>query len=192
MPLKEIKEPAGKKPPRDAPREKTDPTEEIPDSPWKLEPDGTRVRKGRKLPYEKQIHQLLIEVSGGVALVDSFSAKAIELQSEQLAYGYARLAKEDPRVRALFEKLITGTAFSAALIPTLTLVGMIGWHFGFIPAKVGVPLTMASGMMPFTRGQEQEIKEKARRDQEEAEAHAPGGTHPRGEAPNGDGGGSAN
>lgn len=198
MPLKDMKEPSSgrAKPPKDPPSAEAPPrdsteTPEI-ESPWKVdEKTGKRTRKGRKLPYEKQIHDLLLELSGAVALADSFSANAIELQSEQLAYGYARLAKEDPRVKALFEKLVTGTALSAALIPTLSLVAMIGWHFGFVPSKLGVPVTIANGMIPFTREQEQSAKNQAAGDQAQAAAAAQArATHPNGEDPSAGGGSS--
>lgn len=189
MPLKDMQEPSKREAPpkKDAPRTSTDQAQPEADSPWKVDANGKRTRKGRKLPYEAQIHQLLLELSGAVALADSFSAKAIELKSEELAYGYARLAKEDPRVKALFERLVQGTALSAALIPTLSLVAMIGWHFGFIPSKVGVPVTLANGMIPFTREQEQSAKDQVTHDQAQAHARA---THPNGEGP-GAGGGSS-
>lgn len=192
MPLKDMQEPP-KSPPKSPPggggRPQSDTPQPEGDSPWKVDANGKRTRKGRKLPYEAQIHQLLLEVSGAVALADSFSAKAIELKSEELAYGYARLAKEDPRVKALFERLVQGTALSAALIPSLSLVAMIGWHFGFIPSKVGVPVTLANGMIPFTREQEQAAKSQVTEDQAEAHAQAQArATHPNGEGPDAGGG----
>lgn len=143
-------------------------------SPWQIK-DGQRVRKGRKLPFENELHGFFMELSGAVSMVDSFSANAIELKSEELAYGYAKLAKDDPRVKAFFDKLVSGTAISAALIPTLTLVAMIGWHFGFIPPKVGVPLTLANGMLPFTREEEKKMKAQAAQDQAAAAAAKPNG-----------------
>lgn len=189
MPLKEIKEPdtpkSDKKEPKREPKPKVEPTVE---SPWEIHEDGTKVRKGRRLPYEKEIEQFVIELSGAVAMADSFSAKAIELKAPELAYGYARLAKDDPRVKAFFEKILTGSAWSAALFPTVTLAVMIGWHWGFIPPQLGVPATVGSGMMPFTRAQEQEYKAEQKREQQQAAEAEARATHPRGEAPNGDGG----
>lgn len=183
MPLKEIKEPSSAEKSQEKKQEKkSEPTIE---TPWELREDGTKVRKGRRLPYEKEIEQLFIELSGAVVMADSFSAKAIELKAPELAYGYARLAKDDPRVKALFEKLLTGTAWSAAIIPTVTLAVMIGWHWGFVPAQLGVPVTLGTGMLPFTREQEQQAKAEQMAEQQKAEARA---THPRGEAQNGDGG----
>lgn len=171
MPLRDIKEPPkepkGKK---DKPSGESTPTDT--NSPWQIK-DGKKVRKGRKLPFENELHGFFIELSGAVAMADSFSANAIEIKSEELAYGYAKLAKDDPRVKAFFDKLVSGTAISAALIPTLTLVAMIGWHFGFIPPKLGVPITLANGMLPFTR--EEEKKMKAQQAEEQARAAAGGG-----------------
>lgn len=183
MPLKEIKEPGGassgtkrkskaeKEPEREA---------AAPESPWRINPDGTKERHGRRLPFEKEIHQFFIELSGAVALVDSFSAQAIEIKSEELAYGYARLAKDDPKVKAFFQKLLTGTAWSAALMPTVTLAVMIGWHHGFVPAKAGVPVILLHGLVPVTREQEQMMRAQAAADQAEAEAKGSSESHPHG------------
>lgn len=156
------------------------------ESPWKTLEDGSRVRHGRRLPYETQMHQFFTEISGLVAMADSFSAQIIENKSEELAYGYAKLAKDDPRIKAFFERLLQGSAYSAALIPTVTMAVAIGWHFGLVPGQLGVPMVLASGSLPYTRQQEQEFKEAQRKEQADAARQAES-THPRGEAPNGDG-----
>lgn len=186
MPLKEIKEPpAGKgkeKEKKPKPSEKPDGD----DSAWKYLEDGSKKRKGRKLPYEAQIHELFDEIAGAVQLVDSFSSQVISARSEELAYGYARLAKEDPRIRAFFAKALMGSAYSAVILPTaLTLVPIL-WHFGLVPAKIGVPLTLMSGQMPVTRTQEQEWLASQQAEQAQAAA-AEKPTHPQGEG-SGDGG----
>jgi hypothetical protein len=193
VPLKEMNDPdaAKKEQPKrqakKAPESKSEPSIE---SPWEIREDGTKVRKGRRLPYEKEIEQFFVEISGAVALADSFSAKAIELKAPELAYGYARLAKDDPRVKAFFEKLLTGSAWSAALFPTVSLAVMIGWHWGVVPPQLGVPMALGTGLLPVTREEEQAMKAQAFKEQSEAEARA---THPRGTAPeaNGDGNGGA-
>lgn len=163
--IKPPKDPKGKgSKPDSEPRQPGDtPTETA----WQIK-DGKKVRKGRKLPFENELHGFFIEMAGAVSMVDSFSGNAIELKSEELAYGYAKLVKDDPRVKAFFERLVSGTAVSAALIPTLTLLAMIGFHFGFIPPKIGVPVTLANGMIPFTREEEKKIKEQQARDQAKA------------------------
>lgn len=191
MPLKEMKDPgSAKEKPKaksSAEKPKAEPTVE---TPWEIREDGSKVRKGRRLPYEKEIEQFFLELSGAIAMGDSFSAKAVELKAPELAYGYAKLAKDDPRVKAFFEKLLAGSAWSAALFPTVSLVVMIGWHWGFVPPQLGVPVTMGSGMLPFTREEEQQFKAAQRQEQQTAEAQEQRATHPRGEAQNGDGDGA--
>lgn len=181
MPLKDIKEPKGSEKKERKPKS----TDTPPESPWRIEDDGTKTRQGRKLPYEAQIQQLIIELSGLVALTDSFSANILELRSEELAYGYARLAKDDPRVRAFFDKLLTGSSWSAALVPTVTVAIAIAFHYGIVPAKIGVPVTLMAGAIPVTREQEQYAQQEARKQQEAAAAQDKA-THPHGEAPQGD------
>jgi hypothetical protein len=180
MPLKEIDEPKSKD--KGKSKEKAQPKTDGETDAWKILPDGSKKRQGRKLPYEAQLHQLLEEISGGVMLLDSFSGQVISARAEELAYGYARLAKEDDRVRAFFAKALTASAYSAVLLPTVLTLAPILWHFGLLPGRVGVPLTLMSGAMPITREQEQQQQEQAKAAAEQARA-----THPHGEA-KGDGG----
>lgn len=196
MPLKDMSEeqpkaPKEKKPKGDK-KPKAEPKTADTESPWKTLPDGTRVRQGRKLPYEKELHQIFTEVSGLVAMADSFSAGVIENQAESLAYGYAKLAKDDPRVKAFFERLVQGSAYTAAIIPTVTVATAIAWHFGAIPAQLGVPAVVASGQMPYTREQEQDWKRRQAKEQAEAAKAEARATHPHGEAPKGDGDSASN
>lgn len=184
MPLREIKDPDSDKGKEKAkPKKPTTATEDK--DPWKYLEDGTKVRQGRKLPFENQLRELFDAVSGAVKLADSFSGEVIGNQSEELAYGYAKLAKEDARVRAFFEKALTASAYSAVITPTILTVIPIAWHFGLLPARVGVPVTMFAGMMPVTRTQEREWLAQQQEEQARAEAQAQA-THPRGEAPGGD------
>ena len=181
MPLKQIKDPDDGKPKgkKGKPAGESDTSTD----PWKYLEDGSKVRQGRKLPFENQLHDLFDTVSGAVKLVDTFSGEVIGKQSEELAYGYAKLAKEDPHVKAFFEKAFTASAYSAVIVPTALTVVPIAWHFGFMPAKIGVPLTLASGMMPFTREQEREYVEQQQADQAKAAEQDARATHPHGEAP---------
>ena len=178
MPLKEVKEPKEKpkaEPKSSSAGETTDP--------WKYLEDGSKVRQGRKLPFENQLRDLFDTISGAVKLADSFSGEVIGNQAEELAYGYAKLAKEDPHVKAFFEKAFTASAYSAVIVPTALTVVPIAWHFGFVPAKVGVPLTLASGMMPVTREQEREWLASQQQEQAQAAESEARATHPHGEAP---------
>jgi len=181
MPLKEIKEPdkprgTKEKPPKEKP-------ESTSDDPWKVLDDGSKVRQGRKLPFEKQLHTLFREIGGGVSLADSFSGEAIKLRSEELAYGYAKLAQEDDNVKAFFARVLAGSAYSAVVVPTACVLIPILWHFGLVPARVGVPVTFMSGLPLVTRSQEQEWKADQAREQERAASEAARATHPNGEAP---------
>ncbi len=184
MPLKEVKDPDAGKGKSD--KTKTPPSDTDKADPWKYLDDGSKVRQGRKLPFENQLRELFDAVAGGVAMADSFSGEVVNKQSEELAYGYAKLAKEDARVKAFFERVVAGSAYSAAIQPTVLVAIPILWHFGLMPSKFGVPVTIAAGMMPFTREQERQYLREQQAEQEQAEATEAKATHPHGEAP-GDG-----
>lgn len=140
-------------------------------SPWKLdESTGTRKRNTRALPLEIRLREFFVGLSGVAVLAgDSFTGNAIEAKAEELAYGYAKLASVDPRVKRVLTTLLEGSAWTEAMVPTLGLVIIVGWHYGAIPDQLGVPMTLANNMIPVTRAQEQEIKRKAAQDQREAE-----------------------
>lgn len=170
MSVKEIKEP-GKKPPKDKkpPREKPDSDS---NSPWKVNDAGERVRNTRALPHEIRLRETFAEAAALLKTVDGFSGTLLEAKGEELAYGYAKLAKEDPRVKRVLDRILEGSAWSAAMAPTISLVICIGWHYGMIPTKVGVPMVLANGMMPVTREQEINYRRDAEREQAEAQAQA--------------------
>lgn len=188
MPLKEVKEPkkeGKKKQPSEPANEPGTANAGTTTDPWKYLDDGSKVRQGRKLPFENNLRELFDAVAGGVSLADSFSGAVIGNQAEELAYGYAKLAKEDPRIKAFFEKLVTGSAYSAVVIPTALTAVPILWHFGLLPGHIGVPATMAVGLTPFTR-EEERAAVVAQHQQQQQPAEAAEGTvpptHPRGEA----------
>jgi len=178
MPLKEIKDPAPDKP-KGSKKDDGPKASDTSADPWKYLADGTKARQGRKLPFENQLRDLFDTVAGAVKLADSFSGEVIGKQSEELAYGYAKLAKEDARIKAFFERAFTASAYSAVVVPTILTVVPIAWHFGLVPGKVGIPLTLASGMMPVTREQEREWVASQEAEQAQAEQTAARGTHPR-------------
>jgi hypothetical protein len=99
---------------------------------------------------------------------DSFTAQAIEIKSEELAYGYAKLAQNDPRVKHVLQMLLEGSAWAEALIPTIGLLIVVGWHHGYVPDQIGVPFTVANGMMPVSRSMEKKMREQAQQDQSDA------------------------
>ena len=164
MAVKDIKEPKGQR--------KTKPSGDgggTVESPWELK-DGKRKRSTRALPLEIRLREFFVGLSGVAALAgDTFTANAIEIKAEELAYGYAKLASVDSRVKRILTTLLEGSAWTEAMVPTLGLVIVVGWHWGAIPDQLGVPMTLANGMVPVTREQEQAIKAQAAKDQADAE-----------------------
>lgn len=178
MPVSEVKKP---------PKDKTKATDD--DSPWNYV-DGKKVRQGRKLPNEAKIQQFLIESAQMLSLADEFTATAILNKSDELAYGYAKLAQEDPRVRKIVTMLTSSSAWAAAMIPTATILVASLWHHGFLPDRIGVPVTMMQELPTMTRQEINEAREAAMREGRAAEARAAQSTHPKAEE-NGDGNGSS-
>lgn len=167
MTVKEIKEPKGSR----APKGEASGGAE---SPWTTNPEtGERKRSTRALPLETRLREFFVSLSGVATLAgDSFTGQAISAKSEELAYGYAKLAQVNPAVKRVLTTLLEGSAWTEALVPTLGLVIVVGWHYGMVPDQLGVPFTMANGMVPVTRTQEQDMKAQAARDQAQAQAKA--------------------
>lgn len=183
MPLKkDIQEPPPKK--RKASGEAPPKKAEVnKDDPWKILPDGSKVRQGRKLPYENKLHTLFKELAGAVTLADSFSGEIIKRNSEELAYGYALLVQENDAVKAFVANLTAASSYGAVIIPTAMTAVPILWHFGLMPARFGVPATVMSGMPLVTRAQEQAYKDRVQKEQARAAAAEAQkrATHPQGE-----------
>lgn len=165
-----------KKPPK-ARKAETKTTDD--DSPWKYV-DGEKQRQGRKLPNETKIHQFLIESAEMLSIADQFTATAILNKSEELAYGYARLAQDDPRVRKIISTLTSSSAWATAMVPTATILVAVAWHHGFMPDRIGLPVTMMQGLPTYTRAQMVEAAAQARREGEAAEKAGSAHSHPRG------------
>lgn len=180
MPLSE------KKPPKTKSTSK--PTED--DSPWQLV-DGVKKRQGRKLPNEAKIQVFLTESAEMLSLVDQFTATAILKKSEELAYGYAKLAQEDPRVRKIVGMLTSSSAYAAAFVPSATVLVAVAWHHGFMPDRIGMPVTMMQDLPLVTRAEIVAAREQAEREGAEAEARQAEASHPRAGKGKGDGNGSA-
>lgn len=163
MAVKNIKEPkaSGKKPPKTS-GPKSEPSGES--SPWKTNSEGRRERSGRSLPYEVRLREFFAGLSGVAAIAgDGFTGAAIEAKSEELAYGYAKLAQADPRVKRVIQFLMEGSAWGEAIIPTVGLAIVVGWHYGMIPDQVGVPMVMANGLVPVSREHEMQMRREAKR-----------------------------
>lgn len=129
--------------------------------------------KTRALPYESKLKEFFLTIAGVIALSDTFTATIIENKADELAHGYAKLAQEDSRVKNVLARILEGSAWSAALMPTVTVMVAILWHHGiFVPDRLGVPMAMANGVMPVTREQELQMKIQAEQEQAEAAARA--------------------
>lgn len=165
MPVSEVKKPSKAKATDD-------------DSPWTYI-DGKKVRQGRKLPNEAKIQQFLIESAEMLSVADEFTATAILKKSDELAYGYAKLAQEDPRVRKIVTMLTSSSAWAAAMVPTATILVAVLWHHGFMPDRVGMPVTMMQELPLMTRAEINEARETAMREGREAEQRAATATHPK-------------
>lgn len=147
-----------KKPPGNGTGTKT--RKESGGDPWRIE-NGRRVRASKALPFENRINELLAGVSGAAMLAgDQFTADAITVKSPELAYGWAKVAQNDPRVKRVLTALFEGTAWAEALIPTVGLVIVVGWHYGMIPDRLGVPLSVANGLVPVSREAEVENRKR--------------------------------
>jgi hypothetical protein len=141
------------------------------DAPWGVGPDGKRARTSKSLPYENRMREFLYGVAGMAELGDEFLATAIQGKTDELAYGWAKLAQENPQVKRVLGMIFEGSAYAEALIPTISLTLMVGWHYGMVPDRLGVPVVMANGMMPVSREVESQLKQEAKK-QTEAAAEA--------------------
>lgn len=165
-PVKKTREP-GKEPPPKA--SGTQPIND--DGPWRYDDQGKKHRNSRILPFENKLKELLLNVSAIVSFQDEFTAIAIQNQAPDIAYGWAKLASEDDRVKRVLHMLLEGSSWADALMPTATLAVAVLWHYGiFIPDKLGVPVSMAAGAIPISREVEQEMKAAAKAEAQQAHA----------------------
>lgn len=136
------------------------------DEPWKLnETTGRKERQGRLLTYEKKLRGLFAGMAGTMQYIrsDTFSADVIRANSDELAYGYARLAQENPQVKRALEFLFKTSALGDALLPTATVLLLILWHYEIlVPNGIGVPLATMNGVVPTSREAELHGYQQAR------------------------------
>lgn len=147
----------------------------------------------RALPLESKLKQLFTAAGGAADMAgDQFVANVLEYRAGDLAHGWARLAQENPRVKAFLTMLLEGSAWSEALIPTLGVGIAIAWHYGYAPDKIGVPMALGSvnmeaGQFPMSREVEQEMRAQAQQAAAKAAAEKA-----REDAAKGNGGGGGN
>lgn len=151
---------ASKAPPKEKPKGRSKP-KAAGEAPWKVE-EGKRVRGSKALPHELRLREFLLGTAAMAKVADEFTGTAIELKAEELAYGWAKLAQEDPRVSKALSMLFEGSAWAEAVIPTASLALMILWHYEIlVPNKLGATISFANGMLPVTRGEEKKMRDGA-------------------------------
>ena len=126
-------------------------------------PSG-KVRNSAKLPYENKLNEILAGVALGAEGLagDQFASAAIRAKAPEIAYGWAKLAQTNPAVKRALDFLFTGSATAEAIVPTVSLVLMLGWHYGFfVPDKIGSAVCLANGMVPVSREVELEWMKRA-------------------------------
>lgn len=113
------------------------------------------------LPLETKLRQGFSAVAGGIQLAgDEFSYEAVRSQIDNLSYGWALLARENPHVHRFVSFLVETDAWVEAAIPTALVLIMIGWHYNLLPARlegVGVKASIMAGVVPVSREQEREM-----------------------------------
>lgn len=159
--------PPGEEPPKKPSTQNGTPTE----GPWKEGPNGEKLRNGRALPFENKLKELLIGVGTVMSFKDEYVGTVMQNQAPEIAYGWAKLASEEPRVKRALEVLLTGSAWQEAIMPTATLAIAVLWHYGiFVPDKIGAPVSLMVGAIPISREQENELKSRAEAEAQQAAA----------------------
>jgi hypothetical protein len=141
-------------------------------SAWTLEVDISKgqIRRVRNfktadgvaaLPLEKKLRDVFMGIAGLAEMGgDEFSATAIENKAEELAYGWARVAQENEKVRLVLRWLVETNAWTDAAVPTVIVGGAIAWKYNLIPDKIGEPIAKFSGAVPMTPDEELELAQK--------------------------------
>lgn len=121
-------------------------------------PPPERPSVSRKGPV---LQRQLAEFFAGASLAamvagDEFSANILAQQAEPLAAAWYRLAEQNPRVKAVIEKMVGGSAWGEALLVTAATVLPIAAHHKLIPPEVAGPF----GFVPKSP----EVRDHERRD----------------------------
>lgn len=141
-------------------------------SAWNLEIDLQKGQVRRKrnfstadgvkaLPLEKKLRDLCMGLAGVAEMLgDEFSSTVVESKAEELAYGWARVAQENEKVRLVLRWLVETNAWTDAVIPTVLVGGSIAWHYDVLPDSIGQPIAKFAGAIPMTPEEEKEIQDK--------------------------------
>lgn len=141
-------------------------------SAWNLEIDLEKGQVRRKrnfstadgvkaLPLEKKLRDLCMGLAGLAEMLgDEFSATVVESKAEELAYGWARVAQENEKIRLVLRWMVETNAWTDAAIPTVMVGGSIAWKYGVLPDAIGQPIAKFAGAIPMTPEEEKEIQDK--------------------------------
>lgn len=83
-----------------------------------------------------------------MAMGDEYCATVVASQAESLAEAYDRLAKVNPQVRAVLERMMEGSAWGAVITTTAATALPILFHHGLYPKKLPPPFTFGLGPQP--------------------------------------------
>jgi len=125
----------------------------------------------KALPMERKLRDLFMAVAGLAEMAgDKFSSTAVENKAEELAYGWARVAQENEKVRLALRWLVETNAWTDAAVPTVIVGGAVAWKYNLLPDKIGEPIAKFSGAIPMTPEEEAEVAKKLAQMEAEAEA----------------------
>jgi hypothetical protein len=140
-------------------------------SAWTLELSPTGIKRLRNfkaadgvpaLPLEKKLRDLFMGLAGLAEMVgDEFSSKVVENKAEELAYGWARVAQENEKVRIAIKWMVETTAWTDAVVPTVLVGGSIAWRYGMVPDQIGQPIAKFAGAIPMTPEEEEALAAQA-------------------------------
>lgn len=98
-------------------------------------PRGPGRPRGSRSALAPRIADALTGLALPVALVNQADALAIVEHAEPIAYALDRLAKENPAVKRVLERLLTSSAWGGVIVAVLPLVIAIAGNHGMLPGK---------------------------------------------------------
>lgn len=111
----------------------------------------------RRPPFKKQIEDAFVTISVAVAATgDLHCATIIAANAEPMALAWADLAKVNPRVQAVIERMLTGSAWGGVIFATAACAIPIAVHHKMLPEKFPLP-------MGFGIDQSPEVQEEDKR-----------------------------
>jgi hypothetical protein len=103
----------------------------------------------RKPPLKKQLEDVFATIAVAIAATgDAHCANVVASQAEPLAEAWSELAKVNPRVKAVIEKMLTGSAWGQVIFVSAATVIPIAAHHGLIPRNFPMPFSFGFGPPP--------------------------------------------